>query len=89
MCVLSTILTYAQEKKVMVAYFSCTGNTETVAKAIAQVTDATLYQIQPKTAYSSADLDWRDKESRSSKEMGDTTSRPALAEKMRRQRLMM
>ncbi|MDH6311673.1 flavodoxin [Parabacteroides sp. PFB2-10] len=81
MCVLSTTLTYAQEKRVMVAYFSCTGNTETVAKAIAQATDATLYRIQPQTVYSSADLDWRDKESRSSKEMGDAASRPALADK--------
>ncbi|NDV93305.1 flavodoxin [Dysgonomonas sp. 521] len=81
MCVLSATWTYAQEKKVMVAYFSCTGNTETVAKAIAQATDATLYQIQPQTAYSSADLDWRDKESRSSKEMNDASSRPALADK--------
>lgn len=81
MCVLSVTQTYAQEKKVMVAYFSCTGNTETVAKAIAQATDATLYRIQPQTVYSSADLDWRDKESRSSKEMGDTASRPALADK--------
>ena len=79
-CVLSVTLTYAQEKKVMVAYFSCTGNTETVAKAIAEATDATLYRIQPQTAYSSADLDWRDKQSRSSKEMGDTASRPALAD---------
>ncbi|WP_370458778.1 flavodoxin [Dysgonomonas sp. 520] len=81
MCVLSATLTYAQEKKVMVAYFSCTGNTEIVAKAIAQATDATLYRIQPQTAYSSADLDWRDKESRSSKEMSDIGSRPALADK--------
>lgn len=79
MCVLSVTLTFAQEKKVMVAYFSCTGNTETVAKAIAQATGATLYQIQPQTAYSSADLDWRNKESRSSEEMGDAASRPALA----------
>ncbi|NDW13470.1 flavodoxin [Bacteroides sp. 214] len=81
MCVLSATWIYAQEKKVMVAYFSCTGNTETVAKAIAQATDATLYRIQPQTAYSSADLDWRNKESRSSKEMNDAASRPALADK--------
>lgn len=79
-CTLSVIGTYAQEKKVMVAYFSCTGTTETVAKAIAGATDATLYRIQPKTPYSSADLDWRNKESRSSKEMGDPASRPALAD---------
>ncbi len=81
MCVLTTTLACAQEKKVLVAYFSCTGNTETVAKAIAQASNATLYRIQPQQAYSSADLNWRDKQSRSSKEMGDATSRPALADK--------
>lgn len=80
-CVLSVTLTYAQEKKVLVAYFSCTGNTETVAKAIAQATGATLYRIQPQQAYTSADLDWRDKQSRSSKEMENAASRPALADK--------
>ncbi len=80
-CALSVTLAHAQEKKVLVTYFSCTGNTETVAKNIAQATNATLYRIQPQTAYSSADLDWRDKQSRSSKEMGDAASRPALADK--------
>ena len=56
-CVLSGTLTHAQEKKVLVAYFSCTGNTETVAKAIAQNTHATLYRIQAEKAYSATDLD--------------------------------
>lgn len=79
-CVLSVTWTYAQEKKVLVAYFSCTGNTETVAKAIAEATDAVLYRIQPQQPYSSADLNWRDTESRSSKEMNDAASRPVLAD---------
>lgn len=80
-CVVPVTLTYAQKKKVLVAYFSCTGRTETVAKAIAQATDATLYRIQPQKAYSSADLDWRDKQSRSSKEMDNPHARPALADR--------
>ena len=80
-CVLAGTFTHAQEKKVLVAYFSCTGNTETVAKAIAQATHATLYRIQAEKVYSAADLDWQDKQSRSSIEMGSTTSRPVLADK--------
>lgn len=80
-CVMSVTLTYVREKRVMVAYFSCTGNTEAVAKAIAQATDAALYRIRPQTVYSSADLDWRDNQSRSSKEMADAASRPALADR--------
>ena len=64
--------------KILVAYFSCTGNTESVAKSISKATGGTLYKITPKKAYSSADLDWRDKNSRSSIEMNDDNSRPEL-----------
>lgn len=78
---MSVTLTRAQEKKVLVAYFSCTGNTETVAKAIAGATGAELYRIRPQKAYSSADLDWRNEQSRSSREMNDPASRPALADR--------
>lgn len=80
-CVLCASFTYAQDKKVLVAYFSCTGNTETVAEAIARATDAALYRIRPQEAYSSADIDWRDAQSRSSKEMDNPEARPALADK--------
>lgn len=80
-CILSVTWAYAQEKKVLVAYFSCTGTTETVAKAISEATGAALYRIQPEKPYSSADLDWHDKQSRSSVEMNDAASRPALADK--------
>ena len=66
------------EAKILVAYFSCTGNTESVAKSISKATGGTLYRITPKKAYSSADLDWRDKNSRSSIEMNDENSRPEL-----------
>ncbi len=65
-------------KKILVAYFSCTGTTERVAKAIAETVDGTLYRITPAKAYTSADLDWHDKDSRSSVEMADEKSRPEL-----------
>ena len=66
------------DKKILVAYFSCTGTTEKVATAIAKETGGKLYRITPATAYTSADLDWNDKASRSSVEMTDEKSRPAL-----------
>lgn len=80
-CALATTWAHAQEKKVLVAYFSCTGHTEAVAKAIAQATQATLYRIQAQPAYTAADLDWHNQQSRSSREMDNPASRPALADK--------
>jgi len=49
------------DKKILVAYFSCTGTTEKVAIAIAKETGGKLYRITPATAYTSSDLDWNDK----------------------------
>ena len=69
-----------KEMKTLVAYFSATGTTETVAKDLAEVTDATLYEIKPEVKYTAADLDWRDKTSRSSVEMQDKNSRPAFVQ---------
>lgn len=66
------------DKKILVAYFSCTGTTEKVATAIAKETGGKLYRITPATAYTSSDIDWNDKASRSSVEMTDEKSRPAL-----------
>lgn len=66
------------DKKILVAYFSCTGTTERVADAIAQAVSGKLYRITPAAAYTSADLNWNNKASRSSVEMADETSRPAL-----------
>lgn len=80
-CLLFSINMDAQDKKVLVAYFSCTGNTEKMAKAIAQFVKADLYQIVPQQAYTDADLNWRDTKSRSSVEMNDPNSRPQLADK--------
>lgn len=70
--------TDGEGKKILIAYFSCTGTTERVAAALAQAVDGTLYRITPAAPYTSADLDWNDKSSRSSREMADAQSRPAL-----------
>ena len=81
MCVALTLSACAQNKKAMktlVAYFSATGTTEAVAKDLAEVTGATLYEIKPEVKYTAADLDWTVKTSRSSVEMQDPTSRPAI-----------
>lgn len=64
--------------KVLVAYFSATGTTRDVAEKIAGATGATLYEITPEPRYTDADLDWHDKQSRSSVEMNDASCRPAL-----------
>lgn len=70
-----------QSDKILVAYFSATGTTEKAAKLIVEVTGGTLYEIQPEKEYVAADLDWHDKSSRSSVEMSDAKSRPALNSK--------
>ena len=68
--------------KVLVAYFSASGVTEGVAKQLAEVTGGDLHQIQPEQPYTEADIDWRDKQSRSTLEMQDKTSRPAITDKL-------
>ena len=65
--------------KALVAYFSATGVTAKAAKALAGAVGADLYEIKPAVPYSAADLNWMDKGSRSSVEMRDARSRPALA----------
>lgn len=67
-------------KKALVAYFSASGVTAKAAKALAGAAEAELYEIKPKVSYTQADLNWMDKHSRSSVEMNDKTSRPALAD---------
>ena len=66
-----TAIAQKQSSKTLVAYFSATGTTEKAAKVVAEVTGGTLYEIQPAKKYTSADLDWHDKSSRSSVEMAD------------------
>ena len=65
--------------KTLVAYFSATGTTERLAEAIADAVGGDLYRIAPQQPYSSADLNWNDKRSRSTVEMNDAASRPAIA----------
>lgn len=65
---------------ILVAYFSASGVTAKVAKKLADVTGADLYEIVPAAPYTRADLDWTDRNSRSSREMRDKSFRPAIAE---------
>lgn len=66
------------ENKPLIVYFSATGTTAKAARTIAEVTGGTLYEIVPQQAYTSDDLDWNDKQSRSSVEMNNPQARPAL-----------
>ena len=66
--------------KKLVAYFSASGVTAKVAKKLAEAAGADLYEIKPAVPYTSADLNWSNKQSRSSVEMGDRSSRPAIAD---------
>ena len=67
--------------KVLVAYFSATGVTAQAAQKVADATGGEVYAITPAKPYTDADLDWRDKQSRSSVEMNDPKARPALGGK--------
>ncbi len=66
--------------KILVAYFSASGVTARTAKEIADAIQADLYEIVPAQPYSPADLDWMDKNSRSTIEMNDPACRPAIAD---------
>ncbi|EWM55174.1 flavodoxin [Ruminococcus flavefaciens] len=67
--------------KKLVAYFSASGSTARLAKQLAEAAGADLYEIRPAIPYTSADLNWQNKQSRSSVEMSDHSSRPELADK--------
>ena len=68
--------------KILVAYFSATGTTKRGAERLARGAQADLFEIRPAVPYSSADLDWTNKASRTSKERADESIRPALAVKL-------
>ena len=70
------------KKTTLVAYFSATGTTAEAAKHLAKAADADIYEIVPEKKYTAADLDWHDKQSLSSIEMKDKTSRPAITGKI-------
>lgn len=65
-------------KKILVAYFSASGVTKKVAEKIAAAANGDLFQIEPAIAYSEEDLNWMNKNSRSSLEMSDKDFRPAM-----------
>lgn len=67
--------------KKLVAYFSPTGTTAKAAQAVADAVGADMFEIKPAVPYTDADLDWMDSRSRSTLEMKDDSSRPAIAEK--------
>lgn len=66
--------------KTLVAVFSASGVTKRVGEEIARIAGADFYEIVPKEIYTSADLDWMNKRSRSSIEMNDPSARPKIAE---------
>ena len=70
------------KQKVLVAYFSASGTTKGIAQQLAEVSGADLHEIRPEAPYTDADLDWQDKQSRSSIEMKDKNSRPAITGKL-------
>lgn len=65
-------------KKSIVVYFSCTDNTKTIAEYVAESTDADIYRIEPSVPYTSADLNYGNADSRTSKEQNDATARPEI-----------
>lgn len=67
--------------RTLVAYFSATGTTAKVAERLAEAIGADIFAIEPEIPYTDADLNWRDKQSRSSKEMSDKAFRPVVAQK--------
>lgn len=69
-------------KKISVAYFSAGGTTKKAAALLAKAANADLFEIEPKTPYTEADLDWTDKNSRSTLEMKDPLSRPEIKSRL-------
>lgn len=67
--------------KILVTYFSASGVTKGVAEKLANIIDGDLFEIEPKEKYTSEDLNWRNKQSRSSVEMQNREIRPEMKEK--------
>ena len=63
----------------LVAYFSASGVTAKVAETLSETIGADLFAIEPKVPYTKADLDWMDKNSRSTLEVKEPASRPEIA----------
>ena len=71
-----------EKKTTLVAYFSATGTTKAAAEKLVEVVNGDLHEIQPEQPYTDADLDWHNQKSRSSVEMNDKSSRPAIKNKV-------
>lgn len=69
-------------KNILVAYFSASGVTAKAAKNLADTIEVELFEIKPTIPYTEADLNWNDKNSRSSIEMNNPDSRPDISEKL-------
>lgn len=67
--------------KTLVAFFSASGTTKRIAEKLAAAAGSDLYEIKPAVPYTHEDLNWQDKNSRSSVEMNDPSSRPELADR--------
>lgn len=72
----------SMSKKVLVAYFSATGTTARAAKMLAEEVNADLHEVKPAVSYTAEDLNWTNKNSRSSIEMADLSSRPEISGKV-------
>ncbi len=68
--------------KALVAFFSASGVTKKLSEKLANAIGADLFEIVPEQLYTDADLNWRDKQSRSSVEMNDRSCRPAITSKI-------
>ena len=68
--------------KILVACFSATGTTKKAAKILAKTANADLFEIQSREPYTNADLDWTQKQSRSTLEMKNASSRPAIKSRL-------
>ena len=69
-------------KKILIAYFSASGTTKGVAEKISSAINGDLFEIEPVNKYTKEDLDWTNKQSRSSIEMNDELSRPGVKNKV-------
>ena len=68
--------------KVLVSYFSASGVTKGIAEKIAKIVEGDLFEIEPVEKYTDADLNWMDKNSRSTLEMNDKEFRPPVKNKV-------
>lgn len=68
-----------EENRMLVVYFSATGNTESLAQTIAEVTGADIYEIVPEEPYTSEDLNYSNDSCRANQEMNDPEARPAIS----------